>query len=184
MAMTKWLWLTFRAAAGATSFGEASIGLKYKMGDAGRFADANDPVAGIEFAGRLAEDFKLSSATWVHVGALRVRALGALASIAQDIVITGHNRDEVGFLIFPKPQVVDNPNLRESVRSGMALLRDEGCGSSTYAARAILLKDPPSIDAGEITDKGYINQRAVLERRATIVESLYREPPDNDVVLL
>ena len=156
----------------------------YKMGDAGRFADANDPVAGIEFAGRLAEDFKLSSATWVHVGALRVRALAALQSVAQDIVITGHNRDEVGFLIFPKPQVVDNPNLRESVRSGMALLRDEGCGSSTYAARAILLKDPPSIDAGEITDKGYINQRAVLERRATIVESLYREPPDNDVVLL
>src|SRR5438105_15341178 len=156
----------------------------YKMGDAGRFADENDPTLGIEFAGRFTEDFKLSMATWVHVGALRVRALAALASVAQDIVITGHNRDEVGLLIFPKRQVIDNLNVRELVRSGMTLLRDEGRGSSTYATRAILLTDPPSIDAGEITDKGYINQRAVLERRATIVESLYREPPDNDVVLL
>ena len=66
----------------------------------------------------------------------------------------------------------------------MTLLRDEGRGSSTYATRAILLTDPPSIDTGEITDKGYINQRAVLERRATIVESLYREPPDSEVILL
>jgi feruloyl-CoA synthase len=156
----------------------------YKMGDAGCFADEADPAQGIEFAGRLAEDFKLSSATWVHVGDLRVRALAALAPVAQDIVITGHDRKEVGFLIFPKPNVVDDPSIREQVRKGMALLRDEGRGSSMYATRAILLKDPPSIDAGEITDKGYINQRAVLDRRATLVESLYRDPPDSDVILL
>src|SRR5438132_11884277 len=102
----------------------------YKMGDAGRFADANDPVAGIEFAGRLAEDFKLSSATWVHVGALRVRAVGSLAAIAQDIVIAGHDRDEVGFLIFPNEGALRDPHMRERVREGMALLRDEGGGSS------------------------------------------------------
>ena len=73
---------------------------------------------------------------------------------------------------------------RECVREGMALLRDEGGGSSTYATRAIVLEEPPSIDAGEITDKGYINQRAVLERRAAIVERLYAEPVDPAVILL
>jgi feruloyl-CoA synthase len=156
----------------------------YKMGDAGCFTDADDPAAGIEFAGRLAEDFKLSTATWVHVGALRVRALAVLASVAQDIVIAGHNRNEIGFLIFPKPQVTDDAGVREVILRGMALLRDEGRGSSTYATRAILLKDPPSIDAGEITDKGYINQRAVLERRSAIVERLYADPRESDVILL
>ena len=158
-----------------------------RMGDAGRFVDESDPACGIEFAGRLAEDFKLTSATWVHVGALRVRALAALAAVAQDIVIAGHDRDEVGFLIFPKAQAGDRPDLSERVREGLAALRDEGGGGSTYASRAILLKEPPSIDAGEITDKGYINQRAVLERRAAIVERLYRNPPgsdDSDVILL
>jgi feruloyl-CoA synthase len=156
----------------------------YKMGDAGRFADESDPALGIEFAGRLAEDFKLSSATWVHVGALRVRALAALEAVAQDIVITGHDRDEIGFLIFPKPGALDDPNVRKKILSAMAVLRDEGCGSSSYATRAILLKEPPSIDAGEITDKGYINQRAVLERRVEIVDGLYHDPPDDDVILL
>jgi feruloyl-CoA synthase len=156
----------------------------YKMGDAGRFADQRDPALGIEFAGRLAEDFKLSSAIWVHVGALRVSALAALAAVAQDIVITGHDRNEIGFLIFPKPGVIDDPNVQKQVLSGMAALRDEGCGGSSYATRAVLLKEPPSIDAGEITDKGYINQRAVLDRRARVVDRLYRDPPDSDVILL
>jgi feruloyl-CoA synthase len=156
----------------------------YKMGDAGCFADESDPSLGIEFAGRLAEDFKLSSATWVHVGALRVRALAALAAFAQDVVITGHDRNEIGFLIFPKPGVIDDQNVRSQILSAMAALRDEGCGSCSYATRAVLLKEPPSIDAGEITDKGYINQRAVLERRAGLVDSLYHDPPDNDVILL
>ena len=164
-----------------TAFDEEGF---YKMGDAGRFADPDDPAQGIEFAGRLAEDFKLSSATWVHVGALRVRAIGALAPIAQDIVIAGHDRDEVGFLIFPNEGASRDPHVRERLREGMALLRDEGGGSSTYATRAIVLEEPPSIDAGEITDKGYINQRAVLERRAAIVKRLYAEPPKHDVILL
>jgi feruloyl-CoA synthase len=156
----------------------------YKMQDAGRFADPNIPREGIEFAGRLAEDFKLSSATWVHVGILRLRALAALSSIAQDIVIAGHDRHEIGFLIFPKPHVEDGPYTRTRIREGMMLLRDEGRGSSTYATRAILLKDAPSIDAGEITDKGYVNQRAVLNRRSLIVEKLYQQPPGENVILL
>ena len=120
----------------------------------------------------------------MHVGALRVRALAALAAVAQDIVIAGHDRDEVGFLIFPKARAIDLPDLRDRVREGLIALQDDGGGCSTYATRAILLKEPPSIDAGEITDKGYINQRAVLERRAAVVERLYRNPPGNDVILL
>src|SRR5262249_7302924 len=73
----------------------------YRMGDAARLVDPADPARGIEFAGRVAEDFKLTSATWVHVGALRARAISAISPVAQDIVITGHDRSEVGFLIFP-----------------------------------------------------------------------------------
>jgi feruloyl-CoA synthase len=157
----------------------------YKMGDAGRLADPDDPAKGIEFAGRLSEDFKLASATWVHVGALRVRAIAALAPIAQDIVVAGHDRNEIGFLIFPKPGTdVRDPAVHECVRRGLDALRQEGGGSSTYATRAILLEEPPSIDAGEITDKGYINQRAVLERRAELVQKLYADVPDESVILL
>jgi feruloyl-CoA synthase len=157
----------------------------YKIGDAGRFADPDDPAQGIEFAGRLTEDFKLSSATWVHVGALRVRAIAAMAPVVQDIVIAGHDCDEVGFLIFPAAgcRITDN-DVKSRVREGMAALRAEGGGSSTYGTRAILLEEPPSIDAGEITDKGYINQRAVLERRAELVRRLYAGSPDDSVIIL
>src|SRR5262245_24510713 len=171
----------------------------YRIGDAGRFADPGDPAQGIEFAGRIAEDFKLTSGTWVHVGALRVKALAALTPVAQDIVITGHDRDEVGFLIFPNlagcrslcPDLGENASLNElllesrlinRVREGMGSLMAEGIGSTSYATRAVFLQEPPSIDAGEITDKGYINQRAVLERRGAVVESLYLEPAPAPVI--
>jgi feruloyl-CoA synthase len=162
----------------------------YRMGDAGRFADPADPSQGIEFAGRIAEEFKLTSGTWVQVGALRVKALAALSPVAQDIVITGHDRNEIGFLIFPSlpgcrslcpefgegaplEELLADPRVRNRVREGMTQLKAEGGGGSTYATRAVFLTEPPSIDAGEITDKGYINQRAVLERRAETVERLY-----------
>ncbi len=156
----------------------------YKMGDAGRFADPEDPSQGIEFAGRIAEDFKLSSGTFVHVGALRVRGIEAMAPFAQDIVIAGHDRDEIAFLIFPNPKTMNDPQARERVREGMKVLRHECRGSSLYPARALLLTEPPSIDAGEITDKGYINQQAVLSRRAALVERVYKEHPDDDVIVL
>lgn len=162
----------------------------YKMGDAARFVDPDDPTQGIEFAGRVAEEFKLTSGTWVHVGALRVKAIAALAPVAQDIVITGHDRDEIGFLIFPSlagcrslcPELNEENSLKElladvrihdAVRGGMQELKQQGGGSSTYATRAIFMDEFPSIDAGEITDKGYLNQRAVLERRAEFVEKIY-----------
>jgi feruloyl-CoA synthase len=173
----------------------------YRIGDAGRFADPADPAQGIEFAGRIAEDFKLTSGTWVHVGALRVKALTFLSPIAQDLVITGHDRDEAGFLIFPNiagcrslcPELDENTPLKnlladsriiDHVRERLLSLAAEGGGSSSCAGRAIFLEEPPSIDAGEITDKGYINQRAVLERRAAMVESLYAEPAPQEVMCI
>ncbi|GMU49942.1 MAG: hypothetical protein AMXMBFR31_21680 [Candidatus Desulfobacillus denitrificans] len=173
----------------------------YRIGDAGRFADAADPSKGIEFDGRIAEDFKLMSGIWVHVGALRVKALALLAPVAQDIVVAGHDREEAGFLVFANPvgcrglcpdlpaeapldQVLSDPRVVAHVRAGMARLRQEGGGSSTYATRALLMAEPPSIDASEITDKGYINQRAVLSRRAALVGRLYAEPSDAAVLRL
>ncbi len=171
----------------------------YCIGDAGRFADANDPAKGIEFDGRIAEDFKLMSGVWVHVGALRVKALAALASVAQDIVVAGHDREEVGFLIFANPagcrslcpdlpadapleRVLADARVAARVRAALAQLKRDGGGSSTYAARALLMAEPPSIDANEITDKGYINQRAVLTRRAALVERLYAAGADEAVL--
>ena len=162
----------------------------YKMGDAARLVDPDDAAQGLEFAGRVAEEFKLTSGTWVHVGALRVRAIAALAPVAQDIVITGHDRNEIGFLIFPSlagcrslcpdlapdvplAEMLNDARVLETVRTGMQQLKAEGGGSSTYATRAWLMEEPPQIDAGEITDKGYINQRAVIERRAELVKGLY-----------
>ncbi|MBX3678198.1 MAG: feruloyl-CoA synthase [Rhodocyclaceae bacterium] len=171
----------------------------YCIGDAGRFADPNDPAMGIEFDGRIAEDFKLMSGVWVHVGALRIKALALLAPAAQDIVVAGHDREEVGFLIFANPAgcrslcpdlpadapldaVLADPRVVECVREGLAQLKRENGGSSTHATRALLMAEPPSIDANEITDKGYINQRAVLSRRAALVERLYAEPADPAVI--
>jgi feruloyl-CoA synthase len=163
----------------------------YRIGDAVRPVDPDQPALGLYFDGRIAEDFKLTSGTWVDVGRLRLRALSALSPIAQDVVVTGHDRDEVGLLIFPNvsdcrtmcgdldPEAPLEEILRHSavgsrVREGLRELKAAGTGSSTYPVRALLLDTPPAIDAGEITDKGYINQRAVLERRRALVEHLYR----------
>jgi feruloyl-CoA synthase len=161
----------------------------YRMGDAVRFADPDDLAKGIEFDGRVAEEFKLGSGTWVHTGALRVKAIAALAPVAQDIVLTGQDRDYVGFMIFPNlqaaralaglpadaapAQVLAHPAVIACVDNGMRALKADGGGSSTHARRALFLEEPPNIDAGEITDKGYINQRAVLARRAAQVAVLY-----------
>lgn len=173
----------------------------YMIGDAGRFADPADPAKGIEFDGRIAEDFKLTSGTWVQTGNLRVKAISALAPVAQDIVVAGHDRDEVGFLIFPNlvacralcPELpatlaardlLGDSRVIDAVRLGLRALAETGAGSSSFATRALLLEEPPSIDAGEITDKGYINQRAVRTRRAELVERLYSQAPDGGVIAM
>jgi feruloyl-CoA synthase len=160
----------------------------YLIGDAVTFADPDRPERGLFFDGRVAEDFKLNSGTWVSVGTLRVAGIAALAPLAQDIVVTGHGGDHVRFLVFPNiaacrayagladsagvAEVIGHENVRAAIALGLAKLKARGVGSSTHATRALLLSEPASVDGGEITDKGYINQRAVLTRRANEVAML------------
>ena len=138
-------------------------------------ADEAAPERGVVFNGRVAEDFKLTTGTWVSVGTMRVRVVSALAPLAQDAVITGHDRDEVGVLIFPSPAAAGLPaaELADQVATALKALRAEGGGSSQVPGRARILSLPPSAEAGEITDKGYVNQSAVLKRRADEVAALY-----------
>jgi len=160
----------------------------YLIGDAVKLADAARPERGLFFDGRVAEDFKLNSGTWVNVGTLRVAGIAALAPLAQDIVVAGHGGDEVRFLVFPNvvacrahaglpetasvSDVLGHDRVRTAIAQGLAKLKQQGANSSGHATRALLLVEPPSVDGGEITDKGYINQRAVLTRRADAVMRL------------
>lgn len=156
----------------------------YMIGDAGRLVEESDPSRGVAFDGRVAEDFKLTTGTWVSVGTLRVKAVTALAPHVADVVITGHDRSEIGLLVFPTlgAQKLSAGELADHVRQGLKTLRNSGGGSSQTPTRALLMTEPPSVEAGEITDKGYINQRAVLTRRAAAVEQLYASG-DNTQVL-
>jgi feruloyl-CoA synthase len=160
----------------------------YLIGDAVKLADSARPERGLFFDGRVAEDFKLNSGTWVSVGTLRLAGIAALAPLAQDIVVAGHGGDEVRFLVFPNiaacrthaglPDTADvndvlaHGRVRAAIAEGLAKLKQQGANSSGHATRALLLAEPPSVDGGEITDKGYINQRAVLTRRAEAVARL------------
>ena len=147
----------------------------YRIGDAVKFADSADPAKGIVFDGRVAEDFKLTTGTWVHVGAVRVKLIAAGNPVIQDAVITGHDRDEVGALVFlsPAAQAMAPPAVRAKLAEALRTLAAEPGGSSMHPTRLLVMREPPSIDANEITDKGYINQRAVLDQRAALVEQLY-----------
>ena len=152
----------------------------YRIGDAVKFADPGDPAKGIEFDGRIAEDFKLATGTWVHVGALRVKLIAAANPLVQDAVITGHDRNEIGALLFLNPTTTSGlapEALRERLLQALRGLAQDS-GSSTHPVRLLPMSEPPSIDANEITDKGYLNQRAVLERRAALVEKLYGDSPE------
>ena len=151
----------------------------YRIGDAVKFADPADPAKGIVFDGRVAEDFKLSTGTWVHAGAVRIRLIAAADPLIQDAVIAGHDRAEVGALVFLSPGTKDMSHAAVTSRLSGILkqLAQEG-GSSTHPTRLLVMAEPPSIDANEITDKGYMNQRAVLERRAALVEKLYAGGPE------
>ena len=148
----------------------------YCIGDAMKFADPAAPEKGLVFDGRVAEDFKLSTGTWVHVGAIRVKLIAAGNPLIQDAVITGHDRSEIGALVFlsPAAKAVD---VRAKLAQALKELSREG-GSSTHPSRLLIMTEPPQIDGNEITDKGYINQRAVLERRAALVEKLYSDAPE------
>ncbi|MHC4040016.1 feruloyl-CoA synthase [Bradyrhizobium sp. 23AC] len=179
----------------AKSFDEEGF---YMMGDALKPADPEDLNAGFDFDGRVGEDFKLASGTWVSVGPLRARLTAACAPLVRDVVIAGINRDEVSALV-----VLDldgcrliNPTLptddlvvatrdrlvREAFRERLTRFLSQATGSSTRITRAILMDAPLSIDKGEVTDKGSINQRAVLEHRAELIEELYAANPSDRVI--
>ncbi len=168
----------------------------YRIGDAGKFADPADPSRGIVFDGRIAEDFKLTSGTWVHAGAVRLALIAACAPVVEDAVITGHDREFAGALLFPSlagiqrlcpgapagastAHLVALPEVQVRVREGLSNMAG---GSSMRVERALFLAEPPSIDLGEITDKGYINQRTVRERRAADVERLHARDPEPSVL--
>jgi feruloyl-CoA synthase len=158
----------------------------YCSGDALVWVDPADPAKGFAFDGRLNEDFKLSTGTWVSVGPLRARLLASLAPYAQDVVIAGHDRDEVTALIFPNRTTCDALQ-GDVLRAILAGCLGEVCagatGSSTRVPRALMLDEPPSIDEGEVTDKGSINQRAVLRHRAALVQELYAMPAPARVII-
>jgi len=173
----------------------------YRMGDAGLFADPVDPSKGIVFNGRIAEDFKLNTGTWVHVGLLRVGVLNAATPLIQDLLITGHDRAGIGALAWPNvaecrklcgdaaanltvEELVRRPEVSAFMGRSLHEFNNQEEGSSTHISRFMFMTVPPSIDANEITDKGYINQRASLERRKDLVELLYREPTAPDVLLV
>ncbi|MEE2997614.1 MAG: feruloyl-CoA synthase [Pseudomonadota bacterium] len=169
----------------------------FRIGDAGKFEDENDPSRGIVFDGRVAENFKLLSGTWVHAGQLRLQAIATTSPVIQDAVVTGQDRDDVGLLVFPSiagclsiagegvgpDQILSNVAIHDHIRAGLAAHNAVNPGSSTCIRRVLLMLEPPQIDAGEITDKGYINQRAVLERRTALVDRLYIGN-DDDIVIV
>jgi feruloyl-CoA synthase len=172
----------------------------YRIGDAGVFVDPADPLAGIIFAGRVVEDFKLTTGTFVHVGSLRTDAIAAATPVIQDALVAGQDRAFVGLLAWPNlhacrqligeadasfEDVVKHPAVIACVRRGLEAHNKAAEGaSSRQISRALLMVEPPSIDGNELTDKGYINQRAGLERRAALVERLYAASPGEDVIIL
>ena len=158
----------------------------YCMGDALRFVDPLEPSKGMIFDGRVAEDFKLRTGTWVHVGKVRLSLLDAAAPLIQDAVITGQDRDEIGAMLFLNPAVVkDIPEvtIRQLVQSALVkLTNSEDSTSSMHVARALVLAEPPSVEHGEITDKGYLNQRLIRDRRSDCVEWLHQQPSHPEVI--
>src|SRR5712692_5062910 len=166
----------------------------YKLGDAVKFQDPADPREGLLFDGRVAEDFKLATGTWVNVGQLRARVLAQLDPYARDVVITGADRGEIGALIFPDldacrrlagdpaADLTSDARVLEELHTRLIALTMTSTGSSNRVCRAILAAERPSL--GEITDEGSIKQRAVLDRRAALVAELHASPPSPRVLAL
>jgi feruloyl-CoA synthase len=170
----------------------------YKLGDALKFVDAGAPGKGLLFDGRIAEDFKLSTGTWTSVGPLRARFLDHFAPYVRDAVFAGADRDDIAVLVFPDIEacrklaglapeanattIVEAAAVRAKFTALLAQLAASSPGSSTRIERAALMAEPPSMDKGEVTDKGSINQRAVLKNRAGLVEALYASPSPTHII--
>jgi feruloyl-CoA synthase len=172
----------------------------YKLGDALKPADPNDLHAGFDFDGRISEDFKLASGTWVSVGPLRARFIATCAPLVRDVAVAGINRDEIAGLVILdldgcrviNPALVaddvaaaaSDPAIRQAFAERLVAFLAGSTGSSTRITRAVLLDTPLSIDRGEVTDKGSVNQRAVLENRAELIEAIYCDLPAPHVIAL
>jgi feruloyl-CoA synthase len=165
----------------------------YRLGDAARFVDPADPAKGLVFDGRVTEDFKLDSGTWVSVGVLRPDLVAACSPYIHDAVICGQDKGFIGALFWPSPSglmaLVADPGPGTPMEKLVVFLKERltafnatAGGSSRRISRFTVMTEPPSIDAGEITDKGYVNQRATLERRHALVEALYAREPGEGVV--
>ncbi len=172
----------------------------YQFGDAVKPADPGNLDLGFDFDGRIAEDFKLASGTWVSVGPLRARFIAACAPLVRDVVIAGINRDEISAIVIldldgcrlinpttpldDLAETASDPLIREAFRERFTKFLATSTGSSTRITRAVLLDTPLSIDRGEVTDKGSINQRAVLDARAALIEEVYAPAPPEHVITL
>ncbi len=172
----------------------------YSLGDAAKFLDEAKPELGLVFDGRVTEDFKLSSGTWVSTGTLRADVVAACTPLVQDAVVCGLDKPYIALLAWPNiaaarklaglpddaaPQdVISHPKVVEYLRIALQKHNKAGGGSSTRIARIHLMLEPPSIDGHEITDKGYVNQAATAARRANLVERLYQEPAPEDVIVV
>ena len=167
----------------------------YKLGDAARFVDDNDPAQGLVFDGRVTEDFKLDSGTWVSVGTLRPDLVAATSPYVQDAVVAGQDKPFAAALFWPSAAGLQalaadpapgSPMAKFTLilQQRLAAFNAGAGGSSRRVARALVMTEPPAIDAGEITDKGYVNQRAVLERRDALVQALYAQPPGPGVIVV
>ena len=170
----------------------------YRLGDAFRFENESDISKGLLFEGRTAENFKLDTGTWVHVGPLRAQVIAHFAPLIRDVVIAGADRDYVAALILPDVEacralsgasksasvadVVAAPAVREALRERLCSLAKTSTGSSNLIRRAMWLLDPLSLDTGEMTDKGSINQRLVIRNRASMLERLYAVQAGDDVI--
>ena len=170
------------------------------FGDALRFADENDPERGFLFDGRVAEDFKLATGTWVSVGPLRAKFVAHCAPYVTDVVVAGRDRDDAAALVIPnlaacrelaamgngeleQSEILACDGLRNRFTSLLKTFNAKAGGSSGRLARLILMDDPPSLDSGEMTDNGSVNQRAVLSRRAAMVDEIYAESPSRQVIM-
>lgn len=171
----------------------------YRTGDAATFVDSADPCKGFRFASRVAEDFKLLTGTFVAVGMLRAKAVGTMMPLITDMVITGQDRSFVGALMWPDltacrnllgvdagalsdSQVIAHPTVRQAIAEKLRHFNSASEASSLRIARALLLEESPSQEENEITDKGYVNQRRVLERRSALVDLLHGDPPPADAI--
>ncbi|WIJ25071.1 feruloyl-CoA synthase [Devosia sp. RR2S18] len=172
----------------------------YCIGDAIRPLDPLDISKGFAFDGRVSEDFKLSTGTWVNFAAVRKAVIDACAPLIRDVVLTGADRNYIGALIFPDVEacircaalpagtgagdVIAHPEITRRFQESLAQLAQKATGSSNHVARALVMSAPPSIDAGEVTDKGSINQRTVLAARKYLVEQLHAEDAQEPVLHL